>query len=70
MFHFLSDPYYRPMPEAILSELMSAVTNKLKFVVSTYYLFFSPYDVLSGTETLVIAYEYWARAPSVGRPWM
>ena len=64
MFHFASDPYYRPMPEAILSELVSAVTNKLKFVVSPCYLFFSPYDVLSGTETLVTAPDYCARAPT------
>ena len=62
MFHFAPDPY-RPVPEAILSELMSAVTNKLKFVVSPCYLFSSP-DVLSGTETLVTAYNYWARAPT------
>ena len=64
MFHFASDPYYRPMPEATLSELMSAVTNKLKFVVSPCYLFSSPYDVLSGPETLVTAPDYWARAPT------
>ena len=64
MFHFASDPYYRPMPETILSELVSAVTNKLKFVVSPRYLFFSPYNVLSGTETLVTAPDYWARAPT------
>ena len=50
------------MPEAILSELMSAVTNKLKFVVSPFYPFSSPYDVLSGPETLVTAHDYWARA--------
>ena len=64
MFHFASDPYYRPMPEAILSELVSAVTNKLKFVVSPCYFLFSPYDVLSGTETLVTAPDYWSQAPT------
>ena len=49
------------MPEAILSELMSAVTNKLKFVVSPCYVLSSPYDVLSGPETLLTApSDYWA----------
>ena len=64
MFHFASDPYYRPMPEAILSELMSAITNKLKFVVCPSNVFASLYDVLSGPETLLVAYNYWDPAPT------
>ena len=51
------------MPEAILSELMSAITNKLKFVVCPSNVFASLYDVLSGPETLLVAYNYWDPAP-------
>ena len=61
MFHFPSDPYYRPMPEAILSELMSAITNKLKFVVCSSNVCASLYDFLSGPETLSVAYTYWGQ---------
>ena len=66
MFHFPSDPYYRPMPEAILSEQVSAITNKLKFVVCPSNVFSSLYDVLSGPETLLVlvAYDYWDPAPT------
>ena len=59
MFHVAPYPY-RPVPKAILSELMSAITNKLKFVVCPNYS--STYRVPSGPETLV-AY-YWGRAPT------
>ena len=47
------------MPEATLSELMSAITNKLKFVVCPRYGYSSPYDVLSGPETLLVTYSFW-----------
>ena len=63
MFHFPLD-FHRPMPEAILSELMSAITNKLKFVVCSSNVFVSPYDVLSGPETLLVAYNYRYPAPT------
>ena len=43
-----------------MSELMSAITNKLKFLVCPRYGKFSPYDVLSGPETLLVTYNYWA----------
>ena len=54
------------MPEAILSELFSAITNKLKFVVCPSDVFSSLYDVLSGPETLLVrvAYNYWDPAPT------
>ena len=52
------------MPEAILSELKSAITNKLKFVVCRNLILFSSYDVLSGPETLVTAHDYWYRTPT------
>ena len=58
MFHFSPDPY-RHVPEAMLSELMSAITNKLKFVVLPRSC--STYHVLSGPETLMAAYDYWDR---------
>ena len=64
MFHFASDPYCGPMPEAILSELMSSSTNKLKFVVCPSNIFASLYDDLSGPETLSVTYDYWYRAPT------
>ena len=54
MFHFPLDPF-RPVPKAILSELMSAITNKLKFVVCAAHP--SMYRALSGPETLVAAYS-------------
>ena len=47
------------MPETILSELMSATTNKLKFIVCPRYGYFSPYDVLPGPETLLVACNSW-----------
>ena len=61
MFHFAPNPY-RAVPKAILSELMSAITNKLKFVVCRPNVLYSPFEVLSGPETLVVAYDsaYWA----------
>ena len=62
MFHFPLD-LHRPIPEAILSELMSAITNKLKFVVCPS-VFTSLYDVLSGPETLLVTYNYWDPAPT------
>ena len=51
------------MPEAILSELMSAITNKLKFVVCPSDVFSSLYD---GPETLLVRvdYNYWDPAPT------
>ena len=52
------------MPEAILSELMSAITNKLKFVVCPINISASLYDVLSGPETLSVAHGYWYPAPT------
>ena len=58
MFHLPSDPYYWPMPEAILSKLMSAITNKLKFAVIHSNVFSSLYDVLSGPETLLVRFTY------------
>ena len=58
MFHFSPDPY-RHVPEAMLSELMSTITNKLKFVVFPRSC--STYRVLSGPETLMAAYDYWDR---------
>ena len=51
------------MPEAILSELKSAVTNKLKFFVCPDFIYSPTYDVFLGPETLVTALDYWARAP-------
>ena len=39
---------------------MSAITNKLKFLVCPRYGKFSPYDILSGPETLLVTYNYWA----------
>ena len=57
VFHFASNPYYRPVPGAILSELMSAITNKLKFLICPHYGYFYLYDV--GPETLLVTYESW-----------
>ena len=56
MFHFPPHPYWR-VPEAILSELMSEITDKLKFVV--FPRSSSTYRVLSGPETLMATYDYW-----------
>ena len=50
------------MPEAILSELMSAITNKLKFVVGPLYVPFSPYGGRWDQETLLVSGNYWDRA--------
>ena len=63
MFHFPHVPY-RPLPEAILSELKSAITNKLKFVVCPNLASFPSYYVLSGPETLVTVHDYWYRTPT------
>ena len=52
------------MPEAILSKLMSAITNKLKFAVIPSNIFSSLYDVHSGPETLLVALRYWDPAPT------
>ena len=63
MFHF-ADDRYRPVPEAILTELMSAITSKLKFVVYPRYGYFSPSDALSGPEILLVTYNYWDPSPT------
>ena len=64
MFHLAPDPY-RDVPEAILSEPMSAITNKLKFVVC---LDCPPmYRGISGPETLVAAYYYFYRTPTFAK---
>ena len=54
------------MPEAILSELMSAITNKLKFVVCPSDVFSPLYNVLSGPETLLVRgpCNYWGPVPT------
>ena len=57
MFRVAADPY-RYVPEAILSEQMSAISNKLKFLVCPRYGYSSPYDVLSGPETLLVTFSY------------
>ena len=64
VFHLDPDASYWSMPEAILSELMSAITDKLKFVVCPRFGCSTPYDVLSGPETLVTAHNFWVRAPT------
>ena len=63
MFHF-APGLYRPVPEAILSELKSAITNKLKFLVCPRYGYSSAYDVLSGPETLLVTYNVWDLSPT------
>ena len=63
MFHFASD-LYRPVPEATLSELKSAITNKLKFLVCPRYGYSSVYDILSGPETLLVTYNVWDLSPT------
>ena len=58
------------MPETILSELMSAITNKFKFVVCPSYVFCSiiPLNVVpSGPETLLVAYNNRYPAPTGGK---
>ena len=57
MFCVAPDPY-RYVPEAILSEQVSAISNKLKFLVCPRYGYSSPYDVLSGPETLLVTFSY------------
>ena len=52
------------MPEAILSELMPAITNKLKFFVCPSNAFASLYDVLSDPETILVAHHYWGPVPT------
>ena len=61
MFHFAPDPY-QPVPEVTLSEQMSAITDKLKFVVCPHYC--CKDRALSGPETLLVAYNYWYGIPS------
>ena len=63
MFHFAPD-FYRSVPEAILIELKSAITNKLKFLVCPRYGYSSAYDVLSGPETLLVTYNVWDLSPT------
>ena len=63
MFHFPLDPHWR-LPEAILSELRSALTNKLTFLICPHYVYLSPYDVLSGPETLLVTYNDWDLSPT------
>ena len=59
MFDFSADPY-RPVSEAILIELMSAITHKLKFAV---FPLSSTYRVLLGPETLLAAPSYGVSTP-------
>ena len=55
MFHFPVPFGYPPFaPEAILSELKSAITNKLKFVVCH-----RSCDVRPRPETLLATYPFW-----------
>ena len=63
MFHFAPNPYL-PLPEAILTELKSAITNKLKFLVFPRFGYSSSYDVLSGPETLLVTYNDWDLSPT------
>ena len=64
MFYFAPD-LYRPVSEAILSELMSAVTNKLKFLVCPRFGYSSSsYDVFSSPETLLVTYHDWDLSPT------
>ena len=63
MFHF-APGLYRTVPEAILSELKSAITNKLKFLVCPRYGYSSVYDILSGPETLLVTYNVWDLSPT------
>ena len=51
-------------PDAILSELMSARFNKLKFVVCPRYRYSSRYDDLLDPETLLGAYNSWDWTPT------
>ena len=62
MFHFAPD-FCRSVPEAILIELKSAITNKLKFLVCPLYGYSSAYGVLSGPETLLVTYNVWDLSP-------
>ena len=62
---FYVNPYpNRPVPEATLSELMSAITNKHKFVVCPRYGFSFPYYSRLGAETLLVTYNYWDLSPT------
>lgn len=61
MFHFAPDSYRR-VPGAILREQMSAITDKLKFVVRPSY--YCKDHALSGPETLLVAYNYLYGIPS------
>ena len=62
MFSVAPYSYWHKRPEAILSEVMSATTKKLKFVVCPHYLY--KHNALSGLETLVVAYNDWDRVPT------
>jgi len=62
VFHVTPCPYGR-VPEAILSELMSAITKKLKFVVCSRYSYKD--HALLSPETLVAAYDSWYWAPTI-----
>ena len=63
MFDFAFHPYQH-VPEATLSEQMSAITNKLKFVVCTRYPYEYDGGVLSGPETLLATYRSWDSTPT------
>ena len=63
MFQF-SSFLHRSMPEATLSEQMSAITNKLKFVVCPRYPYKYHGGVLSGPETLLATYRSWEWTPT------
>ena len=64
MFHFSPDSYRR-VPEAILSKLTFAATNKLKFVVCPRNVHHpSQYDGRVGPETLLVTYNSWIWEPT------
>ena len=52
------------MAEATLSEQMSAITNKLKFVVCPLHPYKYHDGVLSGPETLLATYRSWDWTPT------
>ena len=63
MFHFPRPPgLYWPVPTAVLSELMSAITNKLRFAICPGYS--STYPFFSGPETLMAVYYDWNQVPT------
>ena len=63
MFSVAPYSYWHKRPEAILSEVMSAITKKLKFVVCPHYLY--KHNALSGLETFVVGYNDWDRVPTL-----